>query len=216
MKRYELSVAQWLKIASLLPARSVIPDAAAPTIAYSSMAACEFYAQAPIGATCRSATVDGRRCTSASALVSHRRMGAAVRGAGGRPRQPISDDRQHNRPRPSAGSLRKRGQGSGAGALPRRTNHQDPHVGRCSWPTIAFHRNAWSGRRYHAGAGSLAGQHGYAVLADRAYDSNALRETPPAWEPKQSSRQTIRAKSSFHTMRQSTNTATASIVASTE
>jgi len=48
----------------------------------------------------------------------------------------------------------------------------------------AFHRNAWSGRRYHAGAGSLAGQNGYAALADRAYASNALRETSPAWEPK--------------------------------
>jgi len=42
-------------------------------------------------------------------MVSCRRLGAGVRYADRRPRQPISHDRQHPRPRPPAGSDRKRG-----------------------------------------------------------------------------------------------------------
>ena len=48
----------------------------------------------------------------------------------------------------------KGGQGSGAGAFPRRTDHQDPHVGRHAWSTATFHCDGWPSWRHHASAGS--------------------------------------------------------------
>lgn len=47
----------------------------------------------------------------------------------------------------------KGGQGSGAGAFQRRTDHQDPHARRRAGPAAAVHRNRRSGWRHHTGAG---------------------------------------------------------------
>lgn len=57
VKRYELSDAQWLKIASLLP--GTVLDPAALTTAYSSMVVFGLGARAPIGATCWNAMAMG-------------------------------------------------------------------------------------------------------------------------------------------------------------
>lgn len=44
----------------------------------------------------------------------------------------------------------KGGQGSGAGAFPRRTDHQDPYARRCVGPAATVHRDGRSGWRHHA------------------------------------------------------------------
>ena len=51
--------------------------------------------------------------------------------------------RAHSRPQAEKG-----GQRSGAGALPRRIDHQDPHAGRCARPSAPLHRH---GRNVCAG-----------------------------------------------------------------
>lgn len=71
--------------------------------------------------------------------------------------------------------VEKGGQRAGAGAFPRRTDHQDPYAGRCSRPSAPLHRHRGAGQRHHLGPALLNGQSGDAVLADKAYDSNALR-----------------------------------------
>ena len=40
----------------------------------------------------------------------------------------------------------KGGQRSGAGAFPRRTDHQDPHAGRCARPSAPLYRHGWAGQ----------------------------------------------------------------------
>ena len=67
----------------------------------------------------------------------------------------------------------KGGQGSGGGAFPRRTDHQDPHARRYAGSTVTAGQ---VGDITQAPA-LLDGQSGEAVLADKAYDSNALRQT---------------------------------------
>ena len=48
----------------------------------------------------------------------------------------------------------KGGQGSGAGAFPRRIDHQDSYAGRHAGPAIALSDHAWAGRRHHRRPGS--------------------------------------------------------------
>jgi hypothetical protein len=62
----------------------------------------------------------------------------------------------------------------------------------------------------------LEDQIGNAVLADKAPDSNDLREQSPPWESRRSSHQTARARSLFHTTNSPTSIATASSGVSTE
>ena len=83
VKRYELSDAQWLKIASLLP--DPVLDAAALTTGYSSMAVFGLALGRPLA---RPAGTPGQWETvhNASASVQCRYLGAGIRSVDGRSR----------------------------------------------------------------------------------------------------------------------------------
>ena len=71
----------------------------------------------------------------------------------------------------------KGGPKSGSGAFPRRIDHQDPHAGRRARPPAALHPHRRAGRRYRPRADAVGWLKGAAVIADKAYDSDALRQS---------------------------------------
>ena len=64
---------------------------------------------------------------------------------------------------------------SGAGAFPRRTDHQDPHAGDTLGRPLRFIVTPGQTGDITQAFALLENQAGGAVLADKAYDSNALR-----------------------------------------
>jgi transposase len=109
-------------------------------------------------------------------LVPRRRVGAGVRRADLRPEQPVPDDRQHHHTGTPAGSERKRGAqdqalGRSRGGLTTKVHLLADALGR---PLKLIVTAGQVGDITQAPA-LLDGQAGGAVLADKAYDSNALR-----------------------------------------
>ncbi|SCW46019.1 Transposase DDE domain-containing protein [Sphingobium faniae] len=110
-------------------------------------------------------------------LMSCRRVGAGVRYAGCRPRQSVSDDRQHHRPRSPAGSGRKRGAqdqalGRSRGGL---TTKIQMLADTFAHP-LRFLITPGQPSDIAAAPDLLSRQTAGAVLADKDYDSNDLRE----------------------------------------
>ena len=109
-KRYELSDMQWAKVAPLLPGKAGDPGRTGSDNRL-------FVSGCFVGVALGRALVrpagalwqveDG--APALQPLVPCRRLGTGVRRAGRRPRQPVSDDRQHHRSRPPAGGDQKRG-----------------------------------------------------------------------------------------------------------
>jgi len=64
------------------------------------------------------------------------------------------------------------------GAFARRTDHEDPRPGRCQWATDRAQTHRGQAHHGRSAADMLTGiGPGQSLLADRAYDSNALRES---------------------------------------
>ncbi len=105
-------------------------------------------------------------------------MEASFRSADRRLRQPVSDEREYDRPRRSAGGLEKRlakGQtlGSSRGGLTTKIHMLVDALGR----PLGFIVTAGQVGDITQARALLRGRSRDAVLADKAYDSNALRET---------------------------------------
>ena len=106
------------------------------------------------GATCRSAMVAGRRCTSVSADGAHAGVWERVFTA-------LTEDRDNRYLMLDSTIVRahqqaatgKGGLGSGVGAFPRRTDKQDPHACRYARPADTRHPDRGPNGRYHDSSG---------------------------------------------------------------
>ena len=132
-----------------------------------------------LAATCRSATANGRRVHKrftrwAKAGVWERVFACLDQ----RSRQPVSDARYHSGSRPPAGGGRKRGAqdqalGRSRGGLTTKIHTLADAQGR----SAALHPDRRPGaRRYHRAGTAGRTWRPSGVIADEAYDSNALRE----------------------------------------
>src|SRR5258707_12631442 len=104
------------------------------------------------------------------------RWGARIGCSARRSRQPLPDDRQHHHSRPPAGGERKRGAkdqalGRSRGGLTTKIHMLADALGR----PLRFIVTAGQVNDITQAPALLDGQSGAAVLADKAYDSNALR-----------------------------------------
>lgn len=109
-------------------------------------------------------------------LVPYRGLGARIFCPHSRSRQSISDDRLNHRSRPPAGRERKRGAkdqalGRSRGGLTTKIHMLADALGR----PLRFIVSAGQAGDAPQAPALLNGQTGAAVLADKAYDSNALR-----------------------------------------
>nr|WP_239025895.1 IS5 family transposase [Sphingomonas paeninsulae] len=109
-------------------------------------------------------------------VVPRWRVGAGIRHARRRPRQQLSQDRQYHRSRPPAGSVRKRGAkdqalGRSRGGLTTKIHMLADTLGR----PVRFCITPGQASDINAAPDLLEGLTAQAVLADKAYDGNALR-----------------------------------------
>nr|WP_236748245.1 IS5 family transposase [Acetobacter aceti] len=109
-------------------------------------------------------------------MVPCRGVGKGFRDADGRSEQSVSDARFNHRSHPSAGRERKRGAkdqalGRSRGGLTTKIHMLADALGR----PLCFVVTAGQVGDVTQAPAQLAGQEGAAVIADKAYDSNALR-----------------------------------------
>ena len=177
VKRYEVSEAQWSRIALLLPGKAGDPGRTGSDNRLF-VNGCLWVLRS--GAHWRYLPERyGKWKTGASPLqplVPRGRVGSRVRRAYGRPRQSVSDDRQHHRPSASADCDRKRGArdqalGRSRGGLTAKIHMLADALGR----PLRFIVTAGQVGDITQAPALLDGRTGAAVLADKAYDSNALR-----------------------------------------
>lgn len=129
--------------------------------------------------TCLSATASTRQSTSASPVGQGGRLGDGVRSSRPGSRQRLCRPRFFAGARPPAGGHRKGWQpkrGPGFGTLPRRTDHQ-VHMAT-DGRGLPLRIILTPGQRADVTQASalLEGLQAGRVLADKAYDSNALRQ----------------------------------------
>ncbi|MEY9772710.1 IS5 family transposase [Sinorhizobium fredii] len=178
IKRYELSEAQWARIATLLPGKAGDPGRTGADNRLF-VNGCLWVLRS--GAHWRDLPERYGKWKTVHRRFSrwcHAGVWEGVRGTDRRPRQPIPDARQYHRARPSTGGERKRGAkdqalGRSRGGLTTKIHMLADALGR---PLRLIITAGQVGDVTQAEA-LLEGRSGTAVLADKAYDSNALRET---------------------------------------
>ena len=178
VKRYELTDAQWQRIAALLPGKASDPGR---TAADNRLFVNGVLWVLRSGAHWRDLperygkwkTVHKRFTRWAKSGV----VGARVRRPHHRSRQPIPDARHHPGPRPPAGGHRKRGDqnqalGRSRGGLTTKIHMLADALGR----PLRFILTGGQVHDIITAPALLEGLEGGAVIADKAYDSNALRQ----------------------------------------